>query len=86
MLEFVVEKNTFSGFAGCNSINGKMKVNTENRLQLVDIASTRMMCAPDNKEQQFLSLLAKVGAYKFDGDTLILLDPTYVPVATFKKK
>lgn len=85
-IEFVGEKNMFTGFAGCNQINGKMRPNTENRLQLIDIASTRMMCEPENKEQQFLNVLAKVGAYKFDGDTLILMDPTYVPIATFRKK
>lgn len=85
-LEFLADKNIFTGFAGCNQINGKMRPNTENKLQLIDIASTRMMCEPENKEQQFLNILAKVGAYKFDGDSLILLDETYVPVATFKKK
>ena len=85
-LEFFVEKNMFSGYAGCNQVTGQIKANTQNRIELSNIASTRMMCEPENKEQQFLNILAKVGAYKFDGDTLILLDPTYVPVATFKKK
>ncbi len=85
-IEFIGEKNIFSGFAGCNRINGKMQPNTDNRLQLIDIASTKMMCEPENKEEQFLKVLSKIGAYKFDGDTLILLDPTYVPLAIFTKR
>ncbi len=85
-VEFIGQKNMFSAFAGCNRINGKMQANTENRLQLIDIASTKMMCGPDNREQEFINVLAKVGAYKFDGDTLILMDATYVPIATFQKK
>ena len=85
-LEFIGQKSMFTGFAGCNRINGKLKPNTGNRLELIDIASTKMMCGPDNREQEFINVLAKVGAYKFDGQTLILLDATYVPVATFKKK
>ena len=70
-LEFMGDKNLFSAFAGCNRINGKMKPNAEDRLQLIDIASTKMMCGPDNREQEFIKVLSKVGAYKFDGDTLI---------------
>lgn len=84
-IEFLSEKNMFTAFAGCNQINGVMKSNTENRLQLLDIASTKMLCEPGNKEQDFINVLAKVGAYKFDGDILILTDPTYVPIATFRK-
>ena len=85
-LDFTTEKSIFGGFAGCNTITGKLKVNTGNRLELIDIASTKMMCERDNKEQMFLGLLSKVGAYKFDGDTLILMDAQYVPVATFQKR
>ncbi len=85
-LEFIGEKNMFAAFAGCNRINGRMQANTEDRLQLMDIASTKMMCGLDNREQEFINALAKVGGYKFDGDTLILLDATYVPIATFQKK
>lgn len=85
-LEIATDKNLVNGFAGCNRISGTLEVNTMNRLKFVNVASTKMMCDPENKEQEFLNLLAKVGAYKFDGDTLILLDPTYVPVATFKKR
>ena len=32
-IEFIGEKNMFTGFAGCNRINGKMQANSGNRLQ-----------------------------------------------------
>lgn len=85
-LDFIAEKSMFAGFGGCNSINGKMKVNTGNRIQFMDITSTKMMCEKDNQEPLFLGLLSKVGAYKFDGDALILMDAQYVPIATFQKR
>ena len=86
ILEFVTEKNMFTGFAGCNTINGKLVPNSKDRIKLTNIASTKMMCGPGNREQEFIGALSKVGAYKFDGDTLILLDATYVPIATFTKR
>lgn len=85
-LQIATETNSFTGFAGCNTIKGQLVPNSNDRIKFENIATTRMMCAPENKEQDFLNVLSKVGAYKFDGQTLILLDATYVPVATFRKK
>ena len=85
-LELVSGSNVFSGFGGCNTINGQVIPNSKNRIKFSNIAATKMMCGKVNREQEFISALSKVGAYKFDGRTLILLDATYVPIATFQAK
>lgn len=85
-IDFIVAKNIFIGFAGCNRINGQMKPKSQNRLQLTNIASTKMMCTEENKEQQFMKVLPDVASYKFAGNTLILMNSSFVPVATFTKK
>jgi len=67
-------KKQFSGFGGCNQINGR--IFTEDHLiRFIDIAQTRMLCAPPNQENEFLKALQRSIYFKVDGEQLILYNP-----------
>ncbi len=63
---------SFSGFSGCNQINGELIINNSD-LRFKDVASTKIFCGKDNVEAQFLALLNDVGSYKIkDGDLILI--------------
>lgn len=65
------------GTTGCNIYNGKLFIDPDKRrsMQFADLATTRMMCAPDSRETEFLLALEAVETGKLTGpDTAALYD------------
>ncbi len=73
-LEINSNTNTFMGFAGCNSMNGNLFFEKE-LLRFTNIATTRMMCEPTNKEADFLLALRRSTTYIIDNNRLTLSNP-----------
>lgn len=67
--------NTFMGFAGCNQINGTIFFEN-GLLRFTNIASTRMFCGDNNKENKFLKALQGATGYKVENNRLILTNPS----------
>jgi heat shock protein HslJ len=79
-----------SGNSGCNSFSGSYTLPSAGRLALGPLASTRMACLENMKDEaDFFSVLGGSVNYQFQGDTLVLFDDerqkegqfigTYVP-------
>ncbi|MCX2681673.1 META domain-containing protein [Galbibacter sp. EGI 63066] len=66
--------NTFSGFAGCNRMNGSLFSEKE-LLRFTNIATTKMMCEPANKEPEFIKALQSGTTYKIANNRLMLSNP-----------
>ena len=71
---FNIRSKRFSGFAGCNQVNGTL-FSEHQLLRFIKIAQTRMLCAPPNKQNDILSALANATTYKIENNTLILSNP-----------
>ncbi|MBU2903615.1 META domain-containing protein [Arenibacter algicola] len=83
MLEIKAAENTFSGFAGCNRMNGTLFYE-KGLLRFTDVATTRMMCVPNNKEAEFLKALQSMTTYAIENNRLTLSDPSGI-LTVFKK-
>lgn len=75
--------NTFSGFAGCNPINGSLFFE-KGLLRFTEISTTEMLCEPANDESKFLKALQSSTNYKIENNRLILSNPDR-NLLTFKK-
>ncbi len=65
----------FTGFAGCNRMNGKLFFEKE-LLRFTDIATTKMMCDSDNNENAFLKAFRTATTYKIENNRLWLSNPS----------
>ena len=74
-IEINSSTNTFTGFAGCNRMNGKLFFEN-GLLRFTDIVTTRMMCDPNNKENTFLKALRSTTTYKIENNRLWLSNPS----------
>ncbi len=74
-MEIYASTNLFQGFAGCNQMNGTLFFE-KGLLRFSNIATTRMMCEPQNKENEFLKALQSTTTYKFDNNRLWLSNPS----------
>lgn len=66
------------GTTGCNRLNGKLFIDPDkkNSLQIVNVATTRMMCSPESRETEFLLALESVESARQTGpDTVVLTSP-----------
>ena len=67
-LGFETAKDNVFGCAGCNSINGKAKVDAAKQtISFSEIGKTLMLCANMEYEQQILKALESVKGYKAAG-------------------
>jgi heat shock protein HslJ len=73
-LEINSNDRTFSGFGGCNRIRGKLFQERE-LLRFYDIASSKMMCDPKNKEGVFIKALTSATTYEIKNNRLYLSNP-----------
>lgn len=76
------------GTTGCNIFNGSLFIDPDkiNSLQIIGLASTKMMCAPDSRETEFLVALEDVEtARAIDSDTVILYSPDGKPLFKLTK-
>lgn len=65
------------GTTGCNIFNGEMFIDPDkvNSLQILKLATTRMACAPDSRETEFLLALEGVEtARRSEGNSIVLCD------------
>lgn len=82
-MEIRAAENTFTGFAGCNRMNGKLFFE-KGLLRFTNIATTKMMCEPINKEPEFLKALQNSTTYSIENNRLTLSNPSGV-LTVFKK-
>lgn len=82
-MEIHTTENTFMGHAGCNRMNGKI-FSEGNVLRFLDIATTRMMCRPENQEELFLRNLKASVQFKIQNNRLHLNNPDG-PTLVFRK-
>lgn len=83
MMEINSTTNKFSGFAGCNRMNGSLFYEKD-LLRFANIATTKMMCESANKEAAFLKTLQSSSAYTIGNNRLALSNPDGV-LLIFKK-
>jgi heat shock protein HslJ len=75
--------NSFSGFGGCNTINGRI-FSEHNLLRFTDFVLSKRECAPTNREKDFINALKFSTQFVVEGDHLILSNPGG-PTLSFKK-
>ena len=83
MMEIKAAENTFSGFAGCNRMNGILFYE-KGVLRFTNVATTRMLCASNNKETEFLKALQSSTTYTIENNRLTLSNPSGILIV-FKK-
>lgn len=83
-LEINSSTNRFMGYAGCNHINGTIFFERGLLSFSNSISSTRMVCAADNKEKEFLKALQSTTTYTVENLRLILRNPSGT-LAVFRK-
>ncbi|MDC7999845.1 META domain-containing protein [Aequorivita todarodis] len=82
-MEINTAENKFMGFAGCNRMNGTLFFE-KGLLRFTEIATTKMMCEPSNKEAEFLKALQSSTTYSIENNRLTLSNPLGI-LTVFKK-
>lgn len=86
-LGFETAKDNVFGCAGCNSINGKAKVDaTKQTISFSEIGTTLMLCAHMEYEQQILKALESVKGYKAGKGCVELINGSGKAVLQLKKQ
>ncbi len=86
-LGFDTAKNNVFGCAGCNSINGKAKVDAAKQtITFSEIGTTLMLCAHMEYEQQILKALESVKGYKAGKGCIELTNGSGKAVLQLKKQ
>ncbi len=67
-----IKERIFSGFGGCNRINGEIDLKDFNKLTFKNVISTKMLCLAGNRESEFMKLLHGADSYHITGNRLIL--------------
>lgn len=74
-LEINTKDNKFSGYAGCNRMNGSIFFE-RGLLRFTNVITTRMACGGNNKESVFLNTLQSTTNYKMENRELTLTNPS----------
>ena len=86
-LGFDTAKNNVFGCAGCNSINGKAKVDAAKQtISFSEIGTTLMLCANMEYEQPILKALESVKGYKAGKGCVELTNGSGKAVLQLKKQ
>lgn len=76
----------FSGFTGCNTVEGDYQMVEPGKLLFANVNSTKVACDESKLETEFLAALGKVDSYMIEGDVLHLhKGKTAVAKLTIKK-
>jgi len=70
-ITFDVTTKKFSGYGGCNQINGNYNVDKQT-IRFTEVISTKMSCSDIEFENAFLSTLASIDRYEIRGTDLVL--------------
>ena len=76
--------NSFTGFAGCNTIGGVYILEDGNKVTFSKIMSTRMFCSNNATESKFIKALNTADNYTLKDDVLSLNIDKKTPLAVFK--
>ncbi len=71
LIEILTNTNRFAALLGCNRTNGDIFLEKD-KLQFMNIASTKMACGENNKEPELIVALESVSTYSIDENKLIL--------------
>lgn len=82
-MEITAAEDTFHGFAGCNQMNGRLFFE-KGLLRFTNVATTKMMCEPPNKEADFLNALQCSTTYSIENNRLTLSNSSAI-ITVFKK-
>ena len=82
-IEINAAENRFSGFGGCNPINGQIFFEKD-LLRFTKVISTLMACKQGNKESEFLKALQSSTIYSIENNRLTLSNPS-AKLLIFKK-
>lgn len=75
MMEIYASTNKFSGFSGCNQMNGSLFSEKE-KLRFINIVTTEMMCDHSYKETEYITTLQNITSYSIGENRLILSNPS----------
>jgi heat shock protein HslJ len=68
----IFNENSIVGNASCNQINGTFEIDENNKIEISEIASTKMHCEFMEIETQFINFLQNTDSLELITDTLIL--------------
>jgi heat shock protein HslJ/uncharacterized membrane protein len=74
-IEINSAENKFMGYGGCNAISGSIFYEKD-VLRFSQVISTRMACAPGNKEGEFTKALQSTTTYSLGDNRLTLSNPS----------
>lgn len=84
MLQFDLKGKTFTGFTGCNAMNGSFRLQGDTLQFNERLAMTKMMCEGYN-EKDFIANLLRVNHYKIENGILwLMIDQS--PVSKWVRK
>lgn len=83
-MEININTNRFSGFSGCNRMNGSLFFEKD-LLRFTNVASTRMACPNLDGESEFLKALQNANSYSVGNNRLYLSNNSQENLLTFKK-
>jgi heat shock protein HslJ len=81
---FKESSNIIIGNAGCNSISGRYKIESPNRIEISKAISTQMACPGMDVERELLNALQRADNFSVAGDMLTLNKAKMAPLARFK--
>jgi heat shock protein HslJ len=70
-ITFDVATKRFSGYGGCNQVNGNYNVDKK-EIRFTEVLSTKMSCSDIEFENTFLSTLNSIDRYEVRGSDLLL--------------
>lgn len=73
-MEINTTANHFSGYAGCNQMQGDIFWE-KGLLRFTKVITTRKACVPSNRESEFLDNLEKATSYSLENNRLTLSNP-----------
>ena len=77
-LEFLPNDKKFSGFGGCNRINGNYTLSKNSSISFTEVVSTKMSCPDLAFENTVLATLAHVNRYEISENNMLLKDDNKV--------
>jgi len=78
------KNNRFTGFAGCNTINGEYILEEGNRVKFTKVISTKMFCNNSTNESKFLKAINATDNYTIKNNILSLNLGKRAPLALFE--
>ncbi|WP_248730087.1 MULTISPECIES: META domain-containing protein [Halomonadaceae] len=75
-----------TGSNGCNTLNGEVRFDDGNRIQIGNLASTRMACPNADKAQRVEAMLENAYRYLIDHDRLVFFGSDSRVLGAFQRR